>query len=63
MKIDRWEALRYEVEISLQPKRVFYTEDEALRYIELNSDGFISMVKISTAVLDGQTEGDWEEEK
>lgn len=63
MKIDRWEALRYEVEISLQPKRVFYTEDEALRYIELNSDSFISMVKISTAVLEGQTEEDWEEEK
>lgn len=56
-EIEAWETVRYEVQIKRQPKRVFYTEDAALKYISLNSDEFISLVRLETAVLDFQCEG------
>ena len=51
-EINCYEVIYYEVKIVRKPTRSFYTEEEALKYIDENKENFVFMTKTLKAVID-----------
>lgn len=51
-EIKSYGVIYYEVKIVRKPTRSFFTEEEALKYIDENKEDFVFMTKTEKAVID-----------